>query len=33
MLEVLCAKASEGSLSANRQPLAIKDAKRLPSSD
>jgi hypothetical protein len=33
MLEVLCAKAGEGSLSANRQPLAIKDAKRLPSSD
>lgn len=33
MFEVLCAKAGEGSLSVNRRPLAIKDAKRLPSSD
>jgi len=32
-LELLCAKAGEGSLSVNLRSLAIKDAKRLPSSD
>lgn len=32
-LELLCAKAGEGSLSVDLRPLAIKDAKRLPSSD
>lgn len=32
-LEVLCTKAGSGSLSINGQPLAAKDAKKLPSSD
>ena len=32
-LEVLCAKAGAGSLSLSGRPLAIRDAKKLPSSD
>jgi hypothetical protein len=32
-LEVLCTKAGEGSLSIGDEPLAVKDAKPLPSSD
>jgi hypothetical protein len=32
-LEVLCVKAGKGSLAANGEVLAIKDAKKLPSSD
>ena len=32
-LEVLCVKAGAGSLAANDTALAIKDAKKLPSSD
>jgi len=32
-LEVLCTKAGAGSLSINGQPLAAKDAKKLPASD
>jgi hypothetical protein len=32
-LEVLCAKAGVGSLSLSARPLAIRDAKKLPSSD
>ena len=32
-LEVLCVKAGAGSLGANGSLLAIKDAKKLPSSD
>lgn len=32
-LEILCVKAGKGSLALNGEPLAIKDAKKLPSSD
>jgi len=32
-LEVLCAKAGAGSLSLSGRPLALRDAKKLPSSD
>ena len=32
-LEVLCVKAGKGSLAANGELLAMKDAKKLPSSD
>lgn len=32
-LEVLCTKAGEGSLSLGDEPLHVKDAKPLPSSD
>jgi hypothetical protein len=32
-LEVLCTKAGEGSLAVGDAPLALKDAKPLPSSD
>jgi hypothetical protein len=32
-LEILCVKAGKGSLAANGEALAIKDAKKLPSSD
>jgi len=32
-LEALCAKPGAGSLSADGRPLAVKDAKKLPSSD
>ena len=32
-LEVLCVKAGKGSLAANGEVLAMKDAKKLPSSD
>jgi hypothetical protein len=32
-LEILCVKAGKGSLAANGETLAIKDAKKLPSSD
>jgi hypothetical protein len=32
-LEVLCAKAGSGSLSLSGRPLALRDAKKLPSSD
>jgi hypothetical protein len=32
-LEVLCTKAGEGSLSLGDEPLPLKDAKPLPSSD
>ena len=32
-IELLCVKTGEGSLSVNERPLAVKDAKRLPSSD
>lgn len=32
-LELLCTKAGEGSLSLDGRPLAVKDAKPLPSSD
>jgi hypothetical protein len=32
-LEVLCSKGGRGSLSLNGQPIAAKDAKKLPSSD
>jgi hypothetical protein len=32
-LEVLCTKAGEGSLALGEEPLLIKDAKPLPSSD
>lgn len=32
-LELLCVKAGKGTLSVNGEPLAIKDAKPLPSSD
>lgn len=32
-LEVLCTKAGDGSLSIGDQPLGLKDAKPLPSSD
>jgi len=32
-LEVLCTKAGEGSLSLDDEPLPLKDAKPLPSSD
>ena len=33
LLEVLCVKAGAGSLAADGSALAIKDAKKLPSSD
>lgn len=32
-LEVLCSKAGAGSLALNGEPIAVKDAKKLPSSD
>lgn len=32
-VELLCSKAGAGSLALNGQPIAIKDAKKLPSSD
>jgi hypothetical protein len=32
-LELLCTKGGEGSLSLNGQPLSVKQAKALPSSD
>ena len=32
-LEVLCIKAGEGTLAADAAPLAVKEAKKLPSSD
>ncbi|MFN2538747.1 MAG: hypothetical protein ABR549_11480 [Mycobacteriales bacterium] len=32
-LELLCSKAGTGTLAANGNPLAVKDAKALPSSD
>lgn len=32
-LEVLCVKPGEGSLGADGEPLQVKDAKKLPSSD
>ena len=32
-LEVLCSKAGAGSLSIDGQPIAAKDAKKLPASD
>ena len=32
-IELLCVKTGEGSLSVNQRLLAVKDAKRLPSSD
>jgi hypothetical protein len=32
-LELLCTKAGKGSLSIDGQPIAIKDAKKLPASD
>lgn len=32
-LELLCTKPGEGSLAANDQPLLLKEAKALPSSD
>ncbi|HKI74813.1 MAG TPA: hypothetical protein VJ998_09220 [Pseudomonadales bacterium] len=32
-LELLCVKAGEGTLAIDGEPLAIKDAKKLPSSD
>lgn len=32
-LEVLCVKAGDGTLAANGTPLAVKEAKKLPSSD
>ncbi|MET0987726.1 MAG: hypothetical protein ABW034_20205 [Steroidobacteraceae bacterium] len=32
-LELLCSKAGNGSLSIDGKPVAVKDAKKLPSSD
>jgi hypothetical protein len=32
-LEILCTKAGDGSLAINGEPLGLKDAKPLPSSD
>jgi hypothetical protein len=32
-LEALCAKAGAGSLSVDGRPMAVRDAKKLPSSD
>ncbi len=32
-LEVLCVKAGDGSLAVNGEPLAMKDAKKLPKTD